>query len=740
MKIDIKKIIQFGLIILLVINANLSYAQTNIDSLGKKLNIYKKNGNDKKTAETLAQIYKHTYRQEPFLAVQRVMNALQIYTKLKDSSGIALMNRYIGDNNFRKKDFGMAMRFYKKSNELFRKTNNQEEIAYSLLKIGDTYLAQGIDSKAVSNYQKAKIIFEKIQSQKGLSFVYDKEAIINFDESKDSTAFALLNKSLLIRKRFKNDTLIALSYDNIADLHIKLEEYDSAFVYIKKSLEIYKKCNNKLKQADDYLKIGEKYIYDDEYSKAKKYFKQALKIYIPNKIKDKIAISKIKLAYALLREKDFNKAKNITNEAIVITKIYEYHGIRKEAYKILSDIYYNASSFEAAYRYMQMYAKLTDSIANLEKSKHLIEQQVNIATEEEEKRINIYKKNQELQEVKLKKNEADRKFIYLAMSLLAVVVIFVTIFGFYFYKMSKKTRKNNIFLIEKNEEINQQKEEITTQNDRLEDVNLQLTKHRDEIELKNNRITASINYASRIQRAMLPKMKEVREFLPESFVMLSPKDLVSGDFFWYANITDENREEKTIITAVDCTGHGIPGAFMSMIADAYLNQIIYQQKIYSPEKILTELNKGIVNALQQEKTKNTDGMDMAICVIDKKNKKLEYAGAKNPLVYIQNEEIKFIKGGNISIGGFLRGSERVYEKHTVDISTPTIFYIYSDGFQDQFGGKDNKKYMAKRFRNLLLDIHKQPMNEQATTLAVELDDWKGDKDQMDDVLIIGVKL
>jgi serine phosphatase RsbU (regulator of sigma subunit) len=242
---------------------------------------------------------------------------------------------------------------------------------------------------------------------------------------------------------------------------------------------------------------------------------------------------------------------------------------------------------------------------------------------------------------------------------------------------------------------------------------------------------------------MLPKMAEIRAELPDSFVMLSPKEAVSGDFLWYAVTTDDKGFKKVIITAVDCTGHGVPGAFMSMIGDAYLNQIVYQQRITEPDIILQELHNGIRVSLQQDKSENTDGMDIALLVIDPERKFVEFAGAKNPLVYIQNNELAIVKGEIYSIGGLVKEGERKFQKTRVDISRPTWMYIYSDGFQDQFGSNPmikNRKYMAKRFRDFLFSIHQMPMNEQAVALAVELDDWRGDYPQMDDVLVIGLKL
>lgn len=260
------------------------------------------------------------------------------------------------------------------------------------------------------------------------------------------------------------------------------------------------------------------------------------------------------------------------------------------------------------------------------------------------------------------------------------------------------------------------------------------------IEEKNKHITGSINYAKRIQEAMLPQNDKINNELPESFVLFKPRDIVSGDFYWFAK-----RDDKIIIAAIDCTGHGVPGAFVSMVGNSYLNQIVKSNGITEPDKILNELHFNVRKALKQDEpgNKNNDGMDMALCVIDKVKNTVEFAGAKNPLIYIQNNELIQIKSDKHPIGGVQREDERLFTKHNIDISTPTTFYIFTDGFQDQVGGGNGRKYMTKKFRSLLFDLHSRPMTDQKDILDKELYSWMNDEakfDQIDDILVIGFKV
>lgn len=294
-------------------------------------------------------------------------------------------------------------------------------------------------------------------------------------------------------------------------------------------------------------------------------------------------------------------------------------------------------------------------------------------------------------------------------------------------------------VIERTYEIQEQKEEIEAQNMVLQDTHTALTQAYSEIHKKNESLMASINYAQTIQGAMLSLQKQVTDLLGEHkfFILFKPRDIVSGDFYYVEEV-----EGKIVIAAIDCTGHGVPGALMSMIGFEIMNDIVKVRKETRANKILDRLHLHIVRGLKQNKTNNRDGMDVTLAVIDKTNNTLEYAGAKNPFLYIQAEEIHLIKGDKWSIGGYQLRQRKRFTSHTIDISVPTTFYLFSDGYQDQFGGKKNKKFMLKHLKKLCFDIRSEEMVEQKEILEQTLDFWiqQGNEQQIDDVLIMGVKI
>ena len=249
---------------------------------------------------------------------------------------------------------------------------------------------------------------------------------------------------------------------------------------------------------------------------------------------------------------------------------------------------------------------------------------------------------------------------------------------------------------------------------------------------------------------MLPSIDNIETSLPESFVLFRPCDIISGDFYWFAKKQLSDYYHKLILAVVDCTGHGVPGAFMSMIGDSLLNHAVHDLKLYEPDQILREVDEGVWAKLNQEHNDNRDSMDLSLCMIDKKEKKLKFAGASHHLVYIQNNELFFIKGDSMSIGGEQRDSQRktTFKVHVIDVSIPTWIYMYSDGYQNQFGGENHKKMMATRFRQLLFDIHTHPANKQQEILETNLDTWVAKPEivtyqtspLIDDVLVWGFKI
>jgi serine phosphatase RsbU (regulator of sigma subunit) len=267
--------------------------------------------------------------------------------------------------------------------------------------------------------------------------------------------------------------------------------------------------------------------------------------------------------------------------------------------------------------------------------------------------------------------------------------------------------------------------------DRTAEINSQ----KEKIEVQNREITDSIHYAQRIQDAVLPADAKISQLLSEYFIFFKPRDIVSGDFFWISE-----RKNKIIIAAADCTGHGVPGAFMSMLGVSFLNEIITHSKLDSASELLNILRERVKNTLGQEGKENEakDGMDMALCIIDYEAMTLQYAGAYNPLYFFKDGEFNQVKADKCPIGIHAKEIPS-FTNHIIPLQKGDTFYIFSDGFQDQFGGPKGRKFMSVPFKRLLSGIHEKPLKEQERIIQATYDDWRGDHEQVDDILIIGFR-
>jgi serine phosphatase RsbU (regulator of sigma subunit) len=257
------------------------------------------------------------------------------------------------------------------------------------------------------------------------------------------------------------------------------------------------------------------------------------------------------------------------------------------------------------------------------------------------------------------------------------------------------------------------------------------------IEEKNKDITASIRYAKRIQDAILPPDEFVRTYLPKTFVLFKPKDIVSGDFYWLSD-----KKDKILFAAVDCTGHGVPGAFMSIVGHNLLDQIVSEHGITKPSEILDALNKSVSDTLRQSYTDDIvkDGMDIALCCFDRNTQTFEYAGAFNPLWLIRNGELIETKADKFPIGNLTIGEQKKYTNHVIPLVKGDTLYIFSDGFADQFGGPNGKKLKYSVFKSMLLKIQHLSMEDQGVYLSNEIEEWRGELEQVDDILVIGTRL
>ncbi|MCK4919705.1 MAG: SpoIIE family protein phosphatase [Bacteroidales bacterium] len=307
----------------------------------------------------------------------------------------------------------------------------------------------------------------------------------------------------------------------------------------------------------------------------------------------------------------------------------------------------------------------------------------------------------------------------------------------YYYELEEKVKVRTAEIQSQKEEIEAQRDSIQEQRNILSDINKSLQKAYLEIEEQNKHIEDSIHYAKRIQNAILPPDDFVKRYLKNSFILYRPKDIVSGDFYWMSH-----EDNKTFIAAVDCTGHGVPGAFMSIVGNNQLNYTVNVKGVYETDEILNSLNQGVTETLRQSRDSSSvkDGMDIALISLDDEMKKLSFSGAYNPLYLIRDGELLQVRSDKFPVGGFLDEKLKNFTKTDLDVQKDDVLYIFSDGYPDQFGGPKERKFMIKKFRELLLKIHQEPIHEQKDILNQVLEDWRGDYPQIDDILVIGIRI
>ena len=323
------------------------------------------------------------------------------------------------------------------------------------------------------------------------------------------------------------------------------------------------------------------------------------------------------------------------------------------------------------------------------------------------------------------------------------LLILISVLSIYSY-VTIHTRNLEKAKIELEQEVELRTFQLRKEKEKVETINQEVIEQKAIIEAKNHDITDSIKYAKNIQEALLPPLQNIHKELNDAFVLYMPKDIVSGDFYWFAK-----RNKKRFIASVDCTGHGVPGAFMSIIGNTILNEIVSEKNITQPAEILNELHVGVKTALKQNESENErrDGMDLALCSLNEDSTILEYSGANRPLWIFRNnkpidEAFEMIKANKFPIGGLEMENEvkRMFTNHTIPVEKGDVVYVFSDGFADQFGGSRGKKFMLGNMQKLVSGIYQKPIQEQKTILQNAFIEWKGELEQIDDVLVIGFRI
>ncbi len=695
-------------------------------------------------------------------AVKYGNQSLELAKKSDYVKGVAYATKNMGAAYYYRADYEKAYQYYQKSLEAFEQTGDKKGIAIALRNLGNVFYQISDWKQALDNYFKSLELREEIGDKKGVAAVNDAIGLVYASYKTDDfkTPAEYHNKALKINEELGNEYGISTSYLYLGRLYYGKYNYfrqkemsdssfaeknitpDTAIMYLNECRKISKQMGNVryLTTIDDIL--GQLYLSSEKYDSAYHYFINSLDI--KKQIGNTFGIisSYIYLATYYKDRGQLQKSKKYLEDALALAKDINSRNQIKEIYGILADVLYNIGEYKSSTEILYRYIALKDSLQNEEKTKEMTQLAMQHEFDKKERLRELEeKKKAELQAEKDKRD----KLVKLALSAGLVLMLFIAFIMVRSYKRKVKAnrllKEMNTEISEKNAILNQQKEEIQAQAENLQEAY-------DKIEKQHKNITDSIVYAQRIQEAVLPPKEYIDSLLKEYFILYKPRDIVSGDYYWV-----RKRGNKKIIIAADCTGHGVPGAFMSLLAISNLNEIV--NHLFNVEgenikagSILDKLRESIKKDLRQtgKEGESKDGMDMSVCILDEKQMKIQIAGAQNPVLLIRNGELIKFKADRMPVGVHY-GEERPFSNTEYDVQKGDKIYMLSDGYIDQFGGEKGRKFMMSNFKKLLLGIYTKPMREQKEIINKVLIEWQNHPseksvvfDQIDDILVLAFEV
>lgn len=604
--------------------------------------------------------------------------------------------------------------------------------------IANEYLSIDIEKSLTYALEGEKLI-KKINDNLVAANIYEILGDIYSQKNNLKEAVKYFEKELECRIILGNDGDLAICYYNIASTYLNNSNEKKAITAFENSLKYAKLAGNKEFALEIYETLFNLYLENKNYEDAFKYFK----------------------LWMAIKDSTFKVLKN--EELVILRKQKDE---KEEELKVVSS---NINSLSSTLENVNYTLNVVDKeLMEVTKEKY----ELDSLTKEQQTSIDLLKTQDSLSKEQLKTKDLELKtkdlelktkdlklnILILAIVSLSVLSLIILFLFLYKRKMNNKLKYQNNVILQQNEEIKAQNEEIRVQNEEIEFQKDEVEKQRDEINKKNIKITDSLIYAEKIQFTIMPPVEILNTYFPENFIFFKPRDIVSGDFYWfskisfgkrgniYVNENIESENELFIFTAADCTGHGVPGAFMSMLGISFLNEIVYVNRIYEANEILNTLREKIIKALRQteKNLEAKDGIDMSLCVFDKNKMLLQYAGANSPLIIFrknietQTFELKEYEFDFMPVG-FQSENDLPFKNNIINILPKDTCYIFSDGYFDQFGGQNNKKFLQNNFNHLVYDIQDKTMKEQLEIIKQTFYDWKGNNPQIDDVLVMGIK-
>jgi serine phosphatase RsbU (regulator of sigma subunit) len=644
-------------------------------------------------------------------AQNRALDSLNaLFLMSNDTNKVLILtkiSRQISQNNPQQGEIiaDSALKFTKRINYKYGMGQAYQAIAHAQNTIGKYDLA-------ITNLLKAVDVYSELKNKKGLVYTYNTLANAYLGLKSNDKAYTNYNNANLLAKQAPEDKhMMAVTSIGLANVLLEKKEFDKAITFFLEAEKELLADNKELLAAYARGMIGEANLRMSNLAEAEKNITKAIKVFEKNNDEYALGLNYYNLGQIFYKKNELEKALIYFNTSLKYSlKRKAWDNIQENALK-LSEVYEKNKNLAEALSTYKLFSQYKDSVINKDRNKAIAEAESKFESEKKEQQLKL--KNAELQTSQLKVNQRNN-LIYVFVSVIALFVILL----FLVYKQYSQKKKANFLLTHKNEQIQKQKAVI---------------------EEKNKDITDSINYAKHIQQAIIPSQKKVKQHLPNSFVVFKPKDVVSGDFY----LIDE-LDSIIYIAVVDCTGHGVPGAMLSVFANASIKNIIASNSFKTnPAGILKELCIHFKNNLKSHSTNFSinDGVDISMCCINKQENKLYYAGAKNNLLQITpNNEIVEYSANRFGISGSNSEEQLQYTNHVIDLNKGGKFYLSTDGFVDQFGGPKGKKFKYKQLINSLKIYSKLNFYEQADNLINDFYLWKGNLEQIDDVTLIGFEV
>ncbi len=666
-------------------------------------------------------------------------DALKFYTKsleinkdLGIPKQIASSYNNIGIVHGIQANYDECKKYILKSLEIYEQENDVQGMANAFNNLGNIHYYQGDYKSAIEYWISSLKAKEEAGEKIGMANTLNNIGNIYLDLKDYENSISYYQRSMKIYKELEDDNGIGVCHFNLGNIYQEMGETEKAIQSFNSSLEIHTNNENKRGIADAINGLGTIYNDQGKIDKAKECFEKALALQEEIGGQKGVASAMNNLAIIYMQKGDYLTAAQLSEKSLGIgQKIKSLQRIL-DASETLWKVYRKLGKPMQALEMHELYTASKDSLMSEENRMEIVRQEIEYEYQKQSTADSIRSAEEaRVKDAELHAEQAENRQKDLEMYFLFGVLALALIFGGFIYNRFRIT--------------NQQKDIIEEQKSQV-DVAFQ------ELEEKNKEILDSINYAKRIQYAILPPKGRVQKLIPNSFIFYKPKDIVAGDFYWL-----EQREGKILVAACDCTGHGVPGAMVSVVCNNGLNRAVREHGLTNPGKILDKTREIVIEEFEKSEEDSSlvqlqedsikDGMDVALIALEQKAESeitLCYSGANNPLWVIRKgaDEVEEYKATKQPIGKF--DNSVSYDSHEVDLKEGDTIYLFTDGFSDQFGGpkssQGGKKYKTPYFKKFLLSIQNTTMLEQGKLLEKEFESWKGDLEQLDDVCVIGIRI